>query len=75
MWLVVKGKGTGGIIDGKGQVETVQHWVAVPREKDVVVMLLTCPAGDYDQSKKPFEVTVQSLKLTGSQTRRQKACR
>lgn len=69
MWLVVQGKGTGGIIDGKGEVETVQHQVAVPREKDVVNLLLTCPAGDYDQSKKSFGAAVDSLKLSGSQAK------
>jgi hypothetical protein len=72
MWMVVQGKGTGGRILGKGEVETVQHWVAVPREKDVVVLLLTCPAGDYDQSKKSFGAAVDSLKLSGSQPKQQR---
>jgi hypothetical protein len=73
MWLVVQGKGTGGTIDGEGPLETVQHWVAIPREQDVVVLLLTCPADDYDEFQKSFGAALQSLKLTGSQTKRQKA--
>lgn len=72
MWMVVQGKGTGGRILGNGEVETVQHWVAVPREKDVVVLLLTCPADDYDQFKKSFGAAVDSLKLSGSQAKSQR---
>ena len=73
MWLVATGKGTGGALDGKGAVETTQHWVAVPRERDVVVVLLTCPAGDYGKLRASFEAAVGSLKVTGSQTAEQKA--
>jgi hypothetical protein len=74
-WLVVKGKGTGGRIDGKGNTDTVDHWVAVPRLKDVVVLLLTCPAADYEQTEKSFEQVLSSLKLSGSQTKEQRAAR
>src|SRR5207237_2576257 len=73
MWLAIKGKGTGGAIDGTGDTETVQHWVAIPREKDVVVLLLTCPAADYERSKASFSAAVESLKLSGAQTEQQKA--
>ena len=41
--LVVSGPGTGAGIDGKGTVRTTQHWVAVPRDKDVVIFLMTTP--------------------------------
>lgn len=75
MWLALKGKGTGGALDGKGQTETVQHWVTVPRDKDVVVLLLTCPAADYERTKRSFNAAVESLKLSGSQTEQQKASR
>lgn len=75
MWLVVTGKGTGGAIDGKGDVETTQHWVAVPRERDVIVALLSCPAADYAKLQKSFEAAVGSLKLSGLQTAEQKAAR
>ena len=43
MWMVATGKGTGGTLTGQGDVDTTTHWVAVPREKDIVVLLLTCP--------------------------------
>ena len=71
MWLVVTGKGTGGAIDGIGEIETTQHWVAVPRERDVVVVLLTCPAADYSRLQKSFESALGSLKLRGIQTTEQ----
>ena len=75
MWMVVSGKGSGGAIDGKGAVETTQHWVAVPRERDVVVVLLSCPTADYARLQKSFESAVGSLKMSGSQTAEQKAAK
>lgn len=75
MWLVVSGKGNGVALDGKGDVPTTQQWVAVPREQDVVVMLLTCPAADYPELRKSFEAATDSLKLSGSQTAEQKAAK
>ncbi len=75
MWLVVSGDGSGGSIDGKGDIATTQHWVAVPRERDVVVVLLTCPAADYARLLKSFEAAIGSLKLSGSQTAEQKAAK
>jgi hypothetical protein len=75
MWAVVTGKGTGLAIDGKGDTETTQHWVAVPRERDVLVFLLTCTAADYNRLQKPFESTLASLKLDGAQTAEQKAAK
>ena len=75
MWMVVSGKGNGGAIDGKGDIKTTQHWVAVPRERDVVVVLLSCPAADYARLQKSFESAVASLKLSGSQTAEQKSAK
>lgn len=68
MWLIVEGNGTGGAIDGKGAVTTTQHWVAVPRQKDVVVALLTSPTSDFEERKKSFEKAIQTLVVGGSQT-------
>ena len=75
MWMVVSGKGSGGAIDNKGNVKTTQHWVAVPRERDVVVVLLTCPESNYSRLQKSFEAAVASLKLSGSQTAEQKSAK
>lgn len=75
MWMVVSGKGNGGAIDNKGNIKTTQHWVAVPRERDVVVVLLTCPESNYAQLQKSFEALVASLKLSGSQTAEQKSAK
>lgn len=67
MWLVVEAKGNGGAIDGKGDVATTQHWVAIPREKDIVVVLLTCPATDYEANKTSFEATIKAMVVGGKQ--------
>jgi hypothetical protein len=75
MWLVVRGKGSGGRIDGEGSGQTTQHWVAVPRQRDVVVLLLTCPTTDYARLHKSFAAMVGSLKLSGEQTAEQKAAK
>lgn len=75
MWMVVSGKGNGGAIDNKGNIQTKQHWVAVPRERDVVVVLLSCPEVDYAGLQKSFESAVASLKLSGSQTAEQKSAK
>jgi hypothetical protein len=71
MWLVVKGKGTGGALTGKGDTDTTQHWVAIPRTEDVVVLLLTTPAAEYKANSKGFEQALGTLKLQGKQTEEQ----
>jgi hypothetical protein len=68
MWLIVEGNGTGGAIDGKGSVKTTQHWVAIPREKDVVVALLTSPTSEFPENRKTFEESLKSLVVGGKQT-------
>jgi len=68
MWIVATGKGTGGALTGQGDVETSSHWVAIPREKDVIVVLLTCPATDYDERRPSFEKAIQTMKIQGTQT-------
>lgn len=71
MWLVATGKGTGGALTGQGDVETTTHWVAIPREKDVVVVLLTCPAADYADRLPSFEKAIKSLVIGGAQSAEQ----
>jgi len=68
MWLVVEGDGTGGAIDGKGSVKTTQHWVAIPREKDVIVALLTSPTSEFSENRKSFEEVIKTLVVGGKQT-------
>jgi len=71
MWMVVEGAGTGGAIDGQGATPTTQQWVAIPREKDIVVLLLTCPAKDFPSNQKTFQKAIDSLKVGGVQTKQQ----
>jgi hypothetical protein len=71
MWLVATGKGTGGRLDGQGEVQTTTHWVAIPREKDIVIVLLTCPAAEYPKLLPSFEKALKSLEVKGTQTAEQ----
>ena len=73
MWLVFTAKGTGGALDGKGSVPTTQHWVAIPREKDVVVLLLTAPDSKFASLSPVFGSVLGTLKVSGSQTEEQRA--
>ncbi len=68
MSLVVEGKGTGGAIDGKGSIQTSQHWIAIPREKDVIVALLTSPTADFKKNQESFLASIKQLKIGGKQT-------
>ncbi len=68
MWLVVEGPGTGGAIDGKGAVVTSQHWIAIPREKDIVVALLTSPTKDFEENQKTFIEAINAFQVGGKQT-------
>lgn len=75
MAMVIRGAGNGSGIDGKGDVPTTQYWVAIPREQDVLVLLLTCPTAQYDSVVKPFHEVLKSLELEGQQTEEQKAAK
>jgi len=68
MWMVVEGQGTGNAIDGKGPVKTTQHWVAIPREKDVLVALLTSPSGTFASNQALFAKALETLKLRDVET-------
>jgi hypothetical protein len=73
--LVVSGPGTGAGIDGKGTVRTDQHWVAVPRDKDVVIFLMTSPDDKFAANEAAFQTMLGSLKITGTQTPDQQAAK
>ncbi len=73
MWLVLTGKGTGGAIDGQGSVQTSQHWVAIPREKDVIVLLLTTADTNFAEDEKTFDAMLKTLEISGKQTDEQRA--
>jgi len=73
--LVVSGQGTGAGIDGKGTVRTDQHWVAVPRDKDVVIFLMTTPDDKFAANEAAFQTMLSSLKISGTQTPDQQAAK
>ncbi|HEV2855147.1 MAG TPA: hypothetical protein VHC97_20300 [Thermoanaerobaculia bacterium] len=66
--LVVTAPGNGAAIDGKGTVPTTQHWVAVPREQDVIIFLMTTPDASFAQNEQIFQSMLSSLKVSGNQT-------
>jgi hypothetical protein len=71
MWLVFTSEGTGRAADGKGDIPTTQHWVAIPRENDVLVLVLTSPTDRYQAASKEFEELLRTLKVEGKQTKEQ----
>lgn len=71
MWLCYEGKGNGGAVTGQGEVMTTQHWVAIPRESDIVILLLTCPSEDYKAHRKGFDAALKTLEVKGKQTKEQ----
>jgi hypothetical protein len=73
--LVVTGPGTGAGIDGKGTVPTTQHWLAVPRDKDVVIFLMTTPDDKFAANETVFQTMLASLKVSGTQTPDQQAAK
>lgn len=73
MWLWLEGDGTGGALFPGGATKTTQVWAAIPREKDIIVLLMTCAEKDYEKHRKSFETSLKSLKLGGAQTPEQKA--
>lgn len=66
--LVVTAPGNGAAIDGKGTVLTTQHWVAIPREQDVIIFLMTTPDEKFTANEQVFQSMLSSLKVSGNQT-------
>jgi hypothetical protein len=73
MWLVAEGDGTGAALTGKGSVRTTQHWVAIPRERDILVLLLNTPATDFAAGESTFKAMLGSLRVGGVQKPEQRA--
>jgi hypothetical protein len=73
--LVVNGNGNGAAIDGKGTVRTTQHWVAIPRDKDIVIFLMNSPETDYAKNDQVLQGVINTLKVTGQQSPEQRAAK
>lgn len=71
--LVVTAPGNGAAIDGKGTVLTTQHWIAIPREQDVIIFLMTTPDASFSQNEQVFQSMLSSLQVSGTQTADQQA--
>ncbi len=65
---MVTAPGNGSAIDGKGTVLTTQHWVAIPREQDVIIFLMTTPDAAFAANEQAFQGLLSTLKVSGTQT-------
>ena len=61
MGLVATGTGKGG--DGP---RIKQHWVAIPRQRDVVVLLLSTPEASFAADERAFDKMLASVEILGS---------
>lgn len=56
------GKGTG-IGIGGGEVQTTQHWIAVPRDRDLIVFQLTANSDGFDDAYAEFQKIVETAEI------------
>ncbi|NOT02146.1 MAG: hypothetical protein HOP29_16165 [Phycisphaerales bacterium] len=68
MWLVFAANGNGAAINPAEKLRTVQHWVAIPRAEDIVVLMLTAADSAYAELGGEFKKMVDSLQVGGEQT-------
>jgi hypothetical protein len=73
MWMIVNGNGTGAALSKDGTVPTSQHWVAIPRANDIVILLLTAPTAKFPDQDQIFQTALGTIKVGGTQTPEQKA--
>ena len=48
--------------DGR-EPRTKQHWVAVPREKDVLLFLLSAPEASFDAAERIFQKMLATVEI------------
>jgi hypothetical protein len=75
MSFVFTAPGTGGAIDSRGGEPTAQHWVAIPHQRDVLFLLLTCPEPALAAADATFRTLLSTLEVAGTQTDQQKVPR
>jgi len=66
--LVATGTGEKG-----GSSRTTLHWVAVPRERDVLIFLLSAPEASFAGAERIFEKMLASVEIQSSLTLKQRA--
>ncbi len=62
MSLKVTGPGSGAAI-GNGTIPTYQHWIAIPKQNRVLVLLLTSPDATKAEPASGFESMVQGITI------------
>lgn len=61
--LVAAGTGESG-----GETRTKQHWVAIPRERDVLLFLLSAPETSFDAAERIFRKMLATVEIAASAT-------
>ncbi len=62
MSMKVVAKGTG-YATGRGDVPTYQHWIAIPKQDRVLVLLLTVPEASKSTEPAAFETMIKSVSV------------
>jgi hypothetical protein len=76
MWMIVAGNGTGAALSKDGTMPTSQHWVAIPRaNNDILILLLTAPTAKFPDQDQILQTALGTLKVGGTQTPEQKAAK
>jgi hypothetical protein len=60
--------GTGGAVDPQGELATSQHWIAIPHQREILFLLLTAPADEFEGREGDFERLLATLVVDGAQT-------
>lgn len=58
-----KAAGSGLAIGGDGAVQTVQHWLVFPRDKDLIVFQVTAPQENFDSAYSGLQEIVKTAKI------------
>jgi len=63
MSVTAKLPGTGFAVMPGGSVPTFQHWIAIPKENRVLVLLATAPEASKSETVSVFDAMIASVKL------------
>lgn len=63
MSLKVRVPGTGSAVMPGGSVPTFQHWIAIPKQNRVLVLLATAPEASKSDTVTAFDAMIASVKL------------
>jgi hypothetical protein len=65
-YLAYSGRGSAFGVDGRGDAFPTQHWVAVPRERSIIHLILITPEIHSELAEEVFEAMLKTLRLDQS---------